>query len=112
MKTRAQSKPQPEEKDRRFSRMVILSAAVHIAVIAFIVIAVARSRSSRAQPVAYTVQLVNPAALGTNIPPGGSKAASTPEHLLDFGEGCRRGRKMSTGGARGQSAAGCEEGRA
>jgi len=79
MKTRAQSKPQQEEKDSRFSRMVILSAAVHIAVIAFIVLAVARGRSGRAQPVAYTVQLVNPAALGTNIPPGGSKAASTPE---------------------------------
>ncbi len=79
MKTRAQSKPQQEEKDGRFSRMVILSAAVHIAVIAFIVLAVARGRSGRAQPVAYTVQLVNPAALGTNIPPGGSKAASTPE---------------------------------
>src|SRR5438034_9623673 len=79
MKTRAQSKPQPEEKDRRFSRMVILSAAVHMAVIAFIVIAVARGRSGRAQPVAYTVQLVNTAALRTNIPIAGSKAATTPD---------------------------------
>lgn len=67
------------QKDKRLSRMVIVSAVLHVIVIVAIVASVTRSQSGQNRPVAYTVELVNPAALGTNIPSGGGKTTAVSE---------------------------------
>lgn len=61
----------PQEKQLR--RMVVVSAVLHAALIVVLVIAASRGQSRPAAPAAYTVTLVDPAALGTNIPSGGGK---------------------------------------
>jgi len=78
MKPRTHEEPQ---KDKRLTRMVALSAAVHVVAIAAIVVTAVRGRATQSRPVAYTVELVNPAALGTNFPPGGHKTAPAPEQI-------------------------------
>ncbi|MGH7964876.1 MAG: cell envelope integrity protein TolA [Candidatus Binatia bacterium] len=59
------------QSDKRLSRMVTLSAVLHLAAIAALIIGASWSRSSQTLPVAYTVELVNPAALGTSLPAKG-----------------------------------------
>ncbi len=56
------------QDNNRLSRMVALSAVLHLIVITTIVITSTRSRSRQTPPVAYTVALIDPAALGTSLP--------------------------------------------
>jgi hypothetical protein len=51
--------------------MIFLSAVLHVAVIAWVVLSGYLTRSTQPRAVAYTVELVNPAALGSNLPGGG-----------------------------------------
>ena len=69
------SRERPQE-DNSLSRMVVISAVLHLIVITAVVITAARNWSGRTPQVAYTVALVDPAALGTNLPGGvGDKPA-------------------------------------
>ena len=68
-----------EQNDNRLSRMVAVSAVLHLVVITAIVITASRSRSGQIPPVVTTVALIDPAALGTNLPPGGGKPSPTQE---------------------------------
>ncbi|MBI3303674.1 MAG: cell envelope integrity protein TolA [Deltaproteobacteria bacterium] len=76
MNPRLRGEPQ---KDKRLSHMIVLSAVLHVVAIVALVTTATRSRSGPIRPIAYTVELVNPAALGTHLPPGGGKTASAPE---------------------------------
>jgi colicin import membrane protein len=67
-----------EQNDNRLSRMVAVSAVLHMVVITAIVITASRSRSGQTPLTAYTVALIDPAALGTNLSPGGGKPAEEP----------------------------------
>jgi len=67
------------QDENRLSRMVALSAVLHLIVITAIVITATRNRSGRPPQVAYTVALIDPAALGTNLPPSGGKPSLTEE---------------------------------
>src|SRR5215813_3958003 len=67
------------QDEKRLSRMVALSAVLHLIVITAIVITATRNRSGRTPQVAYTVALIDSAALGTNFPPGGGKPSLTEE---------------------------------
>ncbi|MCS6927430.1 MAG: TonB family protein, partial [Candidatus Binatia bacterium] len=51
-----------------------ISAVLHAAFIVVLVVASSGGQSRSTAPVAYTVTLVDPTALGTNIPAGGGKA--------------------------------------
>ena len=66
------------QDNNRLSRMVAVSAVLHMVVITAIVITATRSRSGQTPPTAYTVALIDPAALGTNLSPGGGKPAEEP----------------------------------
>ncbi|MBI3801403.1 MAG: cell envelope integrity protein TolA [Deltaproteobacteria bacterium] len=57
--------------DNRLSRMVACSAILHLLVITAIIITATRNRFGQPPPVTYTVALVDPAALGTSLPPAG-----------------------------------------
>ena len=61
---------EPHE-DKRLRQMIFLSAVLHVAVIVWVVLSGYLTRSTRPRAVAYTVELVNPAALGSNLPGGG-----------------------------------------
>ncbi len=67
-----------EQNDNRLSRMVAVSAVLHLVVITAIVITATRSRLGQTPMTSYTVALIDPAALGTNLPPGGGKPAEEP----------------------------------
>jgi colicin import membrane protein len=67
------------QNDNSLSRMVAFSAVLHVIVIVAILITATRNRSGQSPQVAYTVALVDPAALGTNIPTGSGKSSPTPE---------------------------------
>jgi len=71
-------KPSPtgSPPDKQLYRMVIISAVLHALLIIVLVVAASRGHSRSAAPVAYTVTLVDPAALGTNIPSGGGKTTA------------------------------------
>jgi TolA protein len=64
-------------RDQQLSRMIVVSTVLHIVVITAIIISVSRSQSSPRPPTAYTVELVNPGALGTSSPGGGGKATQS-----------------------------------
>ena len=66
------------QDNNRLSRMVAVSAVLHLVVITAIVITATRSRSGQTPPTAYTVALIDPAALGTNLSPGGGKPSEEP----------------------------------
>lgn len=66
------------QDNNRLCRMVAVSAVLHMVVITAIVITAARSRSGQTPPTAYTVALIDPAALGTNLSPGGGKPSEEP----------------------------------
>lgn len=66
------------QDDNRLSRMVAVSAVLHMVVITALIISTARNRSGHALPIAYTVALVDPAALGTNLPGGGGEKPAAP----------------------------------
>ena len=66
------------QDDNSLSRMVVLSAVLHLIVMTAIVITAIRSRSGQTPQVAYTVALVDPAALGTNLPPSGGGEKPAP----------------------------------
>jgi len=72
MSLRFQNEPR---EDKRLRQMIVVSAVLHIAVILWIVINTSRF-SLQPRAVAYTVELVNPAALGTNIPGGRQERSS------------------------------------
>lgn len=61
---------EPQE-DKRLRQMILLSAALHVVVILWVVVGGVLFRSSQPRATATTVELVNPAALGTNLPNGG-----------------------------------------
>ncbi|HKA53317.1 MAG TPA: cell envelope integrity protein TolA [Candidatus Binatia bacterium] len=63
------------QEDNSLSRMVVISAVLHLIVITAVVITATRNWPGRTPQVAYTVALVDPAALGTNLPGGGDKPA-------------------------------------
>jgi len=66
------------QDDTRLSRMVALSAVMHIVLIAVIVLSAIRgNRAVSTPPAAYTVSLIDPAALGTNLPDGGGKPSES-----------------------------------
>src|SRR5258707_15635186 len=58
-------------EDKRLRQMILLSAVLHVAVIVWVVLNGYLTRSTHPRAVAYTVELVNPAALGSNLPGGG-----------------------------------------
>lgn len=60
-------------EDKRLRQMILISAVLHLIVILWIVISTSFGPSSQPRAVAYTVELVNPASLGTNLPGGGKK---------------------------------------
>jgi TolA protein len=61
---------EPQE-DKRLRQMILLSAVFHVVVILWVIVGGALSRSPHPRATAITVELVNPAALGTNLPNGG-----------------------------------------
>jgi len=63
--------------DKGLGRMVTLSAVLHVVAIAALIIGATWSKPDQPISVAYTVELVNPGALGTSLP-GKKKPASTP----------------------------------
>jgi colicin import membrane protein len=67
---------EPQE-DKRLRQMILISAVLHIVVILWVVISASFGPSSQPRAVAYTVELVNPASLGTNLPGGGKKGVRT-----------------------------------
>lgn len=68
--------------DKRLRRMVTLSAVMHGVAITAVIIGATWSGSSRAVPVAYTVELVNPGALGTSLP-GKRKPTPAPPAAVE-----------------------------
>src|SRR5262245_7754830 len=58
------------EWDGRFTRMVGVSALVHMVLVALIIVMVERSGPTPLPMVAYTVQITDPSALGGRLPPG------------------------------------------
>lgn len=62
----------------RLSRMVALSAVIHVVLIATIMLSAIRVNPTvPPPPAAYTVSLIDPAALGTNLPGGGGKLSES-----------------------------------
>jgi colicin import membrane protein len=61
---------QPQE-NMRLRQMILFSAVLHAVVITWVIVGGYVTRSSQPRSMAYTVELVNPAALGTNLPGGG-----------------------------------------
>jgi TolA protein len=62
----------------RLRPMIVLSAVLHVVVIAGVIVSGYFSHAAPPRSVAYTVELVNPAALGSNLP-GGTKNGSPAE---------------------------------
>lgn len=60
-------------EDNRLRQMILISAVLHVVVIVWIVISTSFGPSSQPRAVAYTVELVNPASLGTSLPKRGQK---------------------------------------
>lgn len=67
---------EPRE-DKRLRRMIFISAAIHAAMIVWLVVGASFGRSTPPRSVAFTVDLVNPAAVGTNLPGGGKNRSRT-----------------------------------
>jgi len=65
---------EPQE-DKRLRQMILISAVLHAVVIMWVVVSAYLNRSTQPRAVAFTVDLVNPAALGTNVPGGGPGGA-------------------------------------
>ncbi len=57
-------------EDKRLRQMILLSAVLHVTAIVWMLSGY-WTRSTHPRAVAYTVELVNPAALGSNLPSGG-----------------------------------------
>lgn len=71
-------RPRDEPREgKRLRRMIFISAGIHAAMIAWLVFGAAFGRSDPPRSVAFTVDLVNPAALGTNLPGGGKNRSRT-----------------------------------
>ena len=58
------------EWDERFVRMVAVSAVAHGVALVAILVAIGQSGMRPVPPVAYTVELTDPSALGGRVPPG------------------------------------------
>lgn len=56
------------QSDQSLGRMIVASATLHVAVIVLVVIFTLRGSATHPLATAYTVELINPAALGTSIP--------------------------------------------
>lgn len=76
------SADEPQE-DRRLRRMIIISAVLHLVVILWIVLRTSVSSSTQPRAVAYTVELVNPASLETNVPRRQQKGVGTETKSVD-----------------------------
>jgi colicin import membrane protein len=74
--SRRKGQPQENQQDKRLSRMVAISAVLHAAILILLVIFATRGQSVPTAPMAYTVELVNPAGLGTSIPSGTGRATA------------------------------------
>lgn len=61
------------QEDHRLRKMILISAGLHVIVILWVVVSMSLSPSPQPRAVAYTVELVSPASLGTNLPGGGKK---------------------------------------
>ena len=62
------AQPQDRSKDRRLSRMIILSALVHVVLLLYMVTSVRQGQSETRALQTYTVALVSPEALGLSTP--------------------------------------------
>ena len=71
---RHKGQPQENRQDNRLSRMVVISAVLHAAIFILLIIFATRGQSGPSAPRAYTVELVSPVGLGTNIPSGAGRA--------------------------------------
>ena len=69
---------EPQE-DKRLRQMIFISAVLHVLVIIWVLTSSSLSRSLQPRAVAYTVELVSPEKLGTNLPGGGKKSAAAME---------------------------------
>src|SRR5205814_9243642 len=58
-------------EDKRLRQMILLSAVMHVVVIVWVVLSGYSTRSTHPRAVTYTVELVNPSALGSNLPGDG-----------------------------------------
>jgi TolA protein len=67
---------EPRE-DTRLRQMILLSAILHVVAIVWIVIGGTFFRSTQPRATAISVELINPAALGTNLPNGGKGRSRT-----------------------------------
>lgn len=65
------------QEDKRLRQMIFVSAVLHVLVIMWVLTSSSLSRSLQPRVAAYTVELVDPKRLGTNLPGGGGKSAST-----------------------------------
>ncbi len=71
-------RPRDEPREnKRLRRMIFVSAIIHVAVIVWLVAGASFGRSELPRSVAFTVDLVNPAALGTNLLGGGKNQPRT-----------------------------------
>jgi colicin import membrane protein len=61
---------EPHE-DKRLRQMILISAVLHVVAIVWVIVGGSLFRSPQPRATAITVELVNPAALGTNLPNGG-----------------------------------------
>lgn len=69
---------EPQE-DKRLRQMILISAVLHVVVIVWVVVSASLNSSTQPRAVAFTVDLINPAALGTNLPGGAGKATARAE---------------------------------
>ena len=65
---------EPQE-DKRLRQMILISAILHFLVIIWVLTSSSLSRALHPRAVAYTVELVSPERLGTNLPGGGKNAS-------------------------------------
>jgi len=69
---------EPQE-DKRLRQMILVSALLHVFVVLWVLTSSSLSRSLQPQAVAYTVELVSPEKLGTNLPGRGKKTSLSEE---------------------------------
>ena len=68
----------PPEKDKGLGRMVFISALLHVFIIGGIVAGMAWQGPQVSAPSSYTVELVDPAAVGGSLSPGPIKPSAPP----------------------------------
>lgn len=73
---------EPQE-DGQLRRMIIISAVLHVLVVLWIILHTFLSSSTQPRAVAYTVELVNPASLGTNVPRRERRGVETETKSVD-----------------------------